>query len=63
MRIFTRCQVDVSETLKGEAASGLTLFSWGGNVGELAQRVVGEGTPQPGDEAVFFLEEAPLQGS
>jgi hypothetical protein len=63
MRIHTRFRVDVRETLKGEPSSEVSVFAWGGTVGDVGQTVVGQAEPQPGDEAVFFLAPAPLRGN
>ena len=58
----TRFHVDVRETLKGPAASEVEVFAWGGAVDGIGQQVVGQAAPAVGDEAVFFLEPAPLAG-
>ncbi len=63
MRIFTAHTVDVTESLKGTTSTNVTVFTWGGTVGELGQRVLGEPDLQPGDEAVFFLEQSPVAGA
>lgn len=56
MRIRTRHTLDVTETISGTAERTITLHQWGGVVGDIGQRVVGEAELGEGMEAVFFLE-------
>jgi len=55
-RIFTRHTLDVTDVLSGPPTTTLTVFQWGGMVGDIGQRVVGEAQLRQGQDAVFFLE-------
>lgn len=63
MRIFTAHTVEVTSSLKGAPVSTVTVMTWGGTVDGVGQVVLGEAALQPGDEAVFFLEQGPVPGA
>ena len=54
-KIYTYLTVDVSETLKGEGRTSLTIRQLGGTVGKLVMKVTGTPTLAPEEEAVLFL--------
>lgn len=51
--------LEVEETLKGTAAGGMQATVEGGTVGELTLTVSDMPVLEPGDRAVFFLDEQP----
>jgi hypothetical protein len=53
--IWTRHDVKVHETLKGDHAASREFVTRGGQVGDIAQHVSGSGHFNVGEEYVFFL--------
>jgi hypothetical protein len=53
--IYTRCDLAVSETWKGAALPGTTVYVPGGRVGRLMQTIAGAPGLEIGQEYVFFL--------
>jgi hypothetical protein len=53
--IFTRCDVSVSETWKGNAAPRVSVYVPGGRVGRLTQTIAGAPALENGQEYVIFL--------
>jgi hypothetical protein len=53
--IFTRCEVSVSETWKGNAAPRQIVYVPGGRAGRLAQTIAGAPALETGQEYVIFL--------
>jgi hypothetical protein len=55
-RIITDVEIEVTETLKGEAGSTVLLIQPGGRVGDIGQIAHGLATFTPGEEVVVFLD-------
>ncbi|WP_224245806.1 hypothetical protein [Hyalangium gracile] len=55
-RIVTDVEIEVTETLKGQAGSTVVIVQPGGRVGDIGQMVHGLATFTPGEEVVVFLE-------
>jgi hypothetical protein len=55
-RIITDVELEVSETLKGQAGSTVLLIQPGGRVGDIGQVVHGLASFSEGEEVVVFLE-------
>jgi hypothetical protein len=55
-RIVTDVEIQVTEALKGQAASTVLVTQPGGQVGDIGQRVSGLAAFTPGEEVVVFLE-------
>ena len=55
-RIITDVEIEVTETLKGQAGSTVLLVQPGGRVGDIGQMVHGLPTFTPGEEVVVFLD-------
>jgi hypothetical protein len=55
-RIVTDVEIEVTETLKGQAGSTVLLIQPGGQVGDIGQMVHGLATFTPGEEVVVFLD-------
>jgi hypothetical protein len=55
-RIITDVEIQVTETLKGQAGSTVLLIQPGGKVGDIGQMVHGLATFTPGEEVVVFLD-------
>jgi hypothetical protein len=53
--IYTRCDVTVTETWKGAAATHTSVFVPGGRVGRLVQTIAGAPALTTGQEYVLFL--------
>ena len=54
--ILSDVQVDVAETLKGQANATLTVTVEGGQINDLTLKVSDMPVMRPGERAVFFLE-------
>ena len=57
--ILSDLQIDVAETLKGQAGATLTVTVEGGQIGDLTLTVSDMPVMQPGERAIFFLQQAP----
>jgi hypothetical protein len=57
--ILSDLQLNVAESLKGQASPTITVTVEGGKVGELALRVSDIPVMETGERAVFFLDRAP----
>ena len=55
-RIITDVEIEVTETLKGQAGSTVLLVQPGGRVGDIGQMVHGLPSFTPGEEVVVFLD-------
>lgn len=55
-RIVTDVEIEVTETLKGQASSTVLVVQPGGRVGDIGQIVHGLASFAPGEEVVVFLE-------
>ncbi|MFL5345894.1 MAG: hypothetical protein ACJ8AT_13970 [Hyalangium sp.] len=55
-RIVTDVELEVTETLKGQASSTVLIIQPGGRVGDIGQIVHGLASFSPGEEVVVFLE-------
>ena len=55
-RIVTDVEIQVSETLKGQAGGSVLVTQPGGTVGDIGQTVHGLARFTPGEEVVVFLE-------
>jgi hypothetical protein len=55
-RIITDVEIQVSETLKGQAGGSVLVTQPGGRVGDIGQMVSGLASFAPGEEVVLFLE-------
>ncbi|WP_257456144.1 hypothetical protein [Archangium lipolyticum] len=55
-RIVTDVEIQVTETLKGQAGGTVLVTQPGGRVGDIGQRVSGLASFTPGEEVVLFLE-------
>jgi hypothetical protein len=55
-RIVTDVEIEVTETLKGQASHTVLLVQPGGRVGDIGQKVHGLASFTPGEEVVVFLE-------
>jgi hypothetical protein len=55
-RILTDVEIQVTETLKGQAGGTVLVTQPGGRVGDIGQRVSGLASFTPGEEVVVFLE-------
>ncbi len=55
-RIVTDVEIQVSETLKGQASSTVLIVQPGGRVGDIGQIVHGLASFTPGEEVVVFLD-------
>ncbi len=55
-RILTDVEIQVTETLKGQAGGTVLVTQPGGRVGDIGQRVSGLAAFTPGEEVVLFLE-------
>jgi hypothetical protein len=53
--IVSRVRVNVTETLKGQAASTLDVEVEGGTIGDLTLRVSDQVSLSPGERAVFYV--------
>ena len=58
-RIWTRAEIQVLESLKGNATPIILVRQPGGEVGNIGQRVEGVARFTQGEEALFFLETVP----
>ncbi len=54
-RIITEVEIEVTETLKGQASSTVLVVQPGGHVGDIGQIVHGLASFSPGEEVVVFL--------
>jgi hypothetical protein len=54
--ILSDLQMDVAETMKGQAGATLTVTVEGGQIGDLTLKVSDMPVMQPGERAIFFLE-------
>jgi len=54
--ILSDVQVDVDESLKGQATATLTVTVEGGQIGDLTLKVSDMPVMRPGERAIFFLE-------
>jgi hypothetical protein len=55
-RIITDVEIEVTETLKGQASGTVLIVQPGGRVGDIGQVVHGLASFTPGEEVVVFLE-------
>ncbi|HYO59886.1 hypothetical protein [Archangium sp.] len=55
-RIITDVEIQVTESLKGQAGSTVLVIQPGGRVGDIGQKVSGLASFTPGEEVVVFLE-------
>jgi hypothetical protein len=55
-RVYTEIEVQVAETIKGDAPKTVTLTQPGGEVGDIGQLVSGTAHYEVGEEVVLFLE-------
>jgi hypothetical protein len=55
-RIVTDVEIQVTESLKGQAGSTVLVTQPGGRVGDIGQKVSGLASFTPGEEVVVFLE-------
>jgi hypothetical protein len=55
-RIVTDVEIEVAETLKGEAGSTVLIVQPGGQVGDIGQNVHGMASFTQGEEVVVFLD-------
>ena len=55
-RIVTDVEIQVSESLKGQAGGSVVVTQPGGRVGDIGQTVSGLASFAPGEEVVLFLE-------
>jgi hypothetical protein len=55
-RILTDVEIQVTETLKGQAGGTVLVTQPGGRVGDIGQQVSGLASFTPGEEVVVFLE-------
>lgn len=55
-RIVTDVEIEVTETLKGQASGTVLLIQPGGRMGDIGQIVHGLASFTPGEEVVVFLE-------
>jgi hypothetical protein len=55
-RIVTDVEIQVSESLKGQASGSVVVTQPGGRVGDIGQTVSGLASFTPGEEVVLFLE-------
>ena len=53
--IFTRCEIAVSETWKGQGATRASVYVPGGRVGRLVQTIAGAPALETGQDYVLFL--------
>jgi hypothetical protein len=53
--IYTRCEITVGETWKGNRVAWITVHVPGGRAGRFVQTVAGSPVLEPGQEYVFFL--------
>jgi hypothetical protein len=56
--IFTSYTINVQENLKGSAHQTVTVTTIGGRIGNTILHVAGMPVFQPGDRAIFFLEQS-----
>jgi hypothetical protein len=56
MRIVTDVEIEVTESIKGQAGSTVLVVQPGGRVGDVGQVVHGLAAFAPGEEVVVFLE-------
>ncbi len=57
--IFTYTRFEVTQALKGQTSSTITVRQIGGTVEGITQKVAGVRQWNPGDEAVLFLQPSP----
>lgn len=55
-KIVTDVEIEVAETLKGQAGGTVLVTQPGGRVGDIGQKVGGQPSFTPGEEVVLFLE-------
>jgi hypothetical protein len=55
-RIVTDVEIEVAETLKGQASGTVLIVQPGGRVGDIGQKVHGMASFTPGEEVVVFLD-------
>jgi hypothetical protein len=55
-KIVTDVEIQVTETLKGQAGGTVLVTQPGGRVGDIGQKVSGLASFSPGEEVVLFLE-------
>jgi hypothetical protein len=55
-KIVTDVEVEVTETLKGQAGGTVLITQPGGRMGDIGQKVSGLASFTPGEEVVLFLE-------
>jgi hypothetical protein len=58
-RIWTFTELDVSESIKGDASKAITVRQPGGVVDGIGQEVAGTARFSPGEDVVLFLARAP----